>query len=52
MILTVLVILFYNNKENFHNSYQQYMFKVNNQNNRARCKTCLKLTIKAPERHQ
>ena len=28
------------------------LFKVNNRNTRARCKTCLKLTIKAPEWHQ
>ena len=28
------------------------MFKVNNQDNRTSCGACLKLTIKAPERHQ
>ena len=26
-----------------------YMFKVNNRNNRTRCETCSKLTIKTPE---
>ena len=29
-----------------------YMFKVNNRNTGSRCKICLKLTIKTPERHQ
>ena len=28
------------------------MLKVNNRNNRKRCKICLKLTIEAPERRQ
>ena len=27
-----------------------YMFKVNNRNSRTRCKICLKLTKKTPER--
>ena len=27
-----------------------YLYKVNNRNTRKRCKTCLKLTIKTPER--
>ena len=29
-----------------------YLFKVNNENNRAICKTYSKLKIKTPERHQ
>ena len=29
-----------------------YMFKVNNRNTKARCKICLKLTIKTPEWRQ
>ena len=29
-----------------------YMLKVNNRNTRARCKICLKVTIKTPERRQ
>ena len=29
-----------------------YLFKVNNKNIRKRCKICLKLTIKTPERRQ
>ena len=29
-----------------------YMFKVNNRNARTKCKICLKLTLKAPERRQ
>ena len=29
-----------------------YMFKVNNRNNRTRCEICSKLTIKTPERRQ
>ena len=33
-------------------SYGIYSFKVNNGNNRRVCETCLKLTIKAPERSQ
>ena len=28
------------------------LFKVNNRNTRARCETCLKLTIKTPKRRQ
>ena len=36
-------------KENFQNSCLHYMLKVNNQNNKARCKTYLKLTVMAPE---
>ena len=52
LVLTVLVILFDHNKENFHYSCRYYMLKVNNQINRIKCKTCLKLTVKAPERRQ
>ena len=29
-----------------------YMFKVNNRNNRTRCEICSKLTMKIPERRQ
>ena len=29
-----------------------YMFKVNNRNARTKCKICLKLTMKTPERRQ
>ena len=33
-------------------STDNYMFKVNNRNNKTRCKICSKLTIKTPERRQ
>ena len=29
-----------------------YLFKVNNENSRAMCEICSKITIKTPERHQ
>ena len=32
-------------------SYHFYLSKANNRNTRRRCKICLKLTIKTPERH-
>ena len=38
-------------KSNFaHDLAGNYMFKVNNRNNRTRCEICSKLTIKTPER--
>ena len=50
--VTILVILFDNNEKYFYNSCRHYMLKVNNKNNRTKCKTCLKLTSNAPERLQ
>ena len=32
-------------------TFAHYSFKVNNENTRTMCKTCLKLSIKTPERH-
>ena len=46
VVLTVLVNLFDNNKEN---SCPHYIAKLSNENDRTRCKTSLKLTIKAVE---
>ena len=40
-------------KSNFaHDLAGNYMFKVNNRNNRTRCEICSKLTIKTPERQR
>ena len=36
----------------FINPAGNYMFKVNSRNIRTRCETCLKSTIKIPERRQ
>ena len=37
-------------KQFYHFPTGNYMFKVNNRNNRTRCEECSKLTIKIPER--
>ena len=49
IVLPVVVILFDDNSKEC-NFFRHYMLKVSNRNNRTKCKVCLKLTSKAPER--
>ena len=37
-------------RENHEHPAGNYMFKVNDRNNRIKCEICSKLTIKTPER--
>ena len=47
-LVSLVEVMFYHKV----NPVDNYMFKINNRNTRAKCEICPKYTIKTPERHQ